>query len=288
MDVMVVHFLNGISYAMVLFLVASGLSLIRGVMGILNLAHGALYLLGSYVGWTLAMRGVNFWLTGLIAGLIIGVLGLIMQRWFLNRMHGVFRFREQALLTLGITYIIQNVILWIWGPDPVTTMAPSYLTPTIVIGRFTFPIFRFFIMGLGLAIFGALWWFQDKTRAGAIVRAGMDDRDMTTALGLNYGLICTIVFFFGAFVAGAAGFIALPWLASEFRMGWQILVFALVCMVIGGHKKVQGALLGAVAVGLVDSYGKAFLPTFSSFSYFILMIVMLLVRPQGLLGGSRQ
>jgi branched-chain amino acid transport system permease protein len=270
---------------MVLFLIASGLSLILGVMGILNLAHGSLYLLGAYIGLTIIPHVGNFWLAAILAGLVVGVVGVVIERGLLSRIHG--QFNEQALLTLGIVYIASNLFLWIWGPYMKIGMAPSWLAVSVGVGGLSFPVYRFAIIFIGLVIFAGLWWFQEKTKAGAIVRAGMDDKEMTTGLGINYALVCSAIFFLGAFVGGICGFIAAPWLGAEHRMAFPILLLALIAVVIGGVGTVQGTLLGAMVVGLIDSFGKVLIPQFALFTPYIAFVIILLFKPAGLLGRKQ-
>ncbi|MFC1980006.1 ABC transporter permease [Chloroflexota bacterium] len=286
MDLWLLHFINGISYGMILFLIASGLSLIFGVMGIFNLAHGSLYMLGAYIGLTFVLSGLNFWLAALVGGLSVGIIGIVLVRVFLSRLYK--QFNEQVLLTLGFVYIIANVTTWIWGPWPKSIEAPGLLAGSVSIGDFSFPIYRLAIIIVGLVIAIGLWWLQDKTRVGAIVRAGMDDRQMTIGLGLNYGLISTAIFGLGACMAGIAGFIGGPLLGTSPRMGLPILLLATIVIVVGGVGKVQGALLGAILIGLVDTFGKAFFPDFSLFSIYLIFILVLLIRPSGLLGRERK
>ena len=282
---MSVNILNGVSYGMILFLIASGLSLVLGAMGILNLAHGSFYLFGAYIGLTIVPHVGNFWLAMILAGLVVGVAGIVIERVFLSRLHG--QFNEQALLTLGIVYIASNLFLWIWGPFMKMGTAPSWLAGSIPIGAHSFPLYRFALIFIGLVVFGGLWWFQEKTRAGAIVRAGMDDKEMTTGLGINYALICSAIFFLGTFVGGICGFAATPWLGAEHRMAFPILLLALIAVVIGGLGTVQGTLLGAIVVGLIDSFSKAFIPQFALFAPYIAFIIILMVKPTGLLGGRQ-
>src|SRR3990170_2892285 len=178
-----VNLLNGISYGTILFIIASGLSLIFGVMGILNLAHGAFYVLGAYVGLTLVKQGSNFFLAALAAGAVVGLLGLTLERLFLGRLYK--QINDQVLLTLGLVYIFWNLILWIWGPRAQIGVSPRILQGAIDMGSFSYPLYRLTIILIGAAIFVGLWLFQEKTRTGAVMRAGMDDKQMTIGLGIN-------------------------------------------------------------------------------------------------------
>lgn len=285
MEILALHTLNGISYGMILFLIASGLSLIFGVMGILNLAHSALFLLGAYLGLTIAPHVGNFWLVAFLTGLGVGLLGLAMERTLLSRLRG--QFNEQTLLTLGFVYILANLYYWIWGPNMKMGKSPSWLAGSVAFGDFFFPTYRFAIIFIGLAIFGGLWWLQDKTRVGAIIRAGMDDRQMTMGLGVNYSLVCSAIFFLGSFIGGFAGFIATPWLGANYLMAFPFLLSALIVIIVGGVGKVQGTLVGAIVIGLIDSFGKAFIPHFALFTTYIAFIIILLLKPSGLLGRKQ-
>ena len=208
-----------------------------------------------------------------------------MERVFLSRVHG--QFDEQTLLTVGIVYIAANLFLWRWGPWTKTTVPPDWLASSIQIGEFSFPLYRFAVIVIGLLIFAVLWWFQEKTRAGAIVRAGMDDKEMTMGLGINYGLVCSAVFFLGTFIGGFAGFISTPWTGAEPNMGFPILLLALIAVVVGGLGTVQGTLLGAIVIGLINSLGKVYFPEFTSFIPYLAFLIILLVRPRGLLGRKQ-
>ena len=284
MELIVLNLLNGISFGAILFLLGSGLSLIFGVMGILNLSHGALYMVGAFIGWTIAVHhGLNFWLAVLAGGLAAGLLGLIMERGFFRHLHGMMN--EQVLLTFGFIYILTNLCLWIWGGMP---RAP-FTTPSLsgsfhIIGDWTYSTARIAIAGIGIALAVGLWWLQEKTRIGAIIRAGMDNKEMTTGLGINYGLVAAAVFVLGCFIAGAAGVIGAHLFGVTLELGMSILLLALVVVVVGGKGSVQGALIGGVLIGLIISFGKALFPELSMFVVYLTMIIILLIKPSGIMG----
>jgi branched-chain amino acid transport system permease protein len=279
-----VNLLNGISYGMILFIIASGLSLIFGVMGILNLSHGALYVLGAYIGLTLAQLGINFFLAALSAGVFVGLVGQALQWLFLRRLHK--QINEQVLLTLGVVYILANVFVWRWGPMTVIGKAPPILQGGVIIGDTSYPLYRLVIILIGILIFIGLWLFQEKTKAGAIIRAGMDDKQMTIGMGINYGLVSSFIFFLGAFLGGLAGFLGTPVIGIAPNISIDILLFAIIVIVVGGVGNIQGALLGAILIGIIDSFGKAYFPDFSLFTVYLTMIIILLVRPFGILGRA--
>lgn len=282
MDILLTNILNGISYAFILFLLASGLTLIFGVMGILNLAHGSLYMLGAFLGLTVASRSDNFWLAALLAAVGVGIVGLVLERVFLGRLYK--QLNEQALLTVGLVYIFANSVLWIWGPWAKMGTAPDILSGSISVGNFFFPVYRFGIIVFGLAVFAGLWWLQDKTRIGARIRAGMENKEMTTGLGINYGLISTAIFIVGALMGGFAGYLGTPIVGAYPEMSWPILLLAMIVVVVGGLGNIQGALLGSLIIGLIDTFGKAYFPDLAMFTVYLIFIITLLVRPTGILG----
>jgi branched-chain amino acid transport system permease protein len=279
------NILNGVSYASILFLIASGLSLVLGIMGVLNLSHGALYMLGAYIGISASNHFNNFLVGAILAAVGIGIIGFVMEKFLLSRLYK--NFDQQALLTLGLVYIFANVVLWIWGPWPQMGSAPAILSGSISLENFRFSVYRLGIIIIGLAIFIGLWWLQDKTRIGARIRAGMDNKEMTGGLGINYGLISTCVFILGAAMGGLAGFLGSPVTGAFPEMSMQILLLAMIIVVVGGLGKVQGAMLGSLIVGLIDTFGKAYFPFFSSFTVYLIFVIILIVKPTGLWGKKR-
>lgn len=283
MEFIVANLLNGISYGMVLFLIASGLSIVMGIMGIVNLAHGALYMVGAYVGWTIAVHlGMNFGLAVLLGGFSAGLVGLMVERGFLRRLHK--QPNEQVLLTFGFIYIITNLSIWIWGARSRIQFTGESLTGLIHLGGIPYPITRVVIIVTGIVVAIVLWWLQDKTRVGAMVRAGMDDKEMTMGIGINLERVSMFVFFLAAFIAGTAGVVGAQLLGVYSGLGVDILLLALVVVVVGGMGSIQGALFGGILIGLIDTFGKALFPEFSMFTIYLAMIVILLVKPSGLLG----
>lgn len=255
-------------------------------MGILNLAHGALYMLGAYIGLTVARHyWDNFLLGAVLAAVSIGIIGLVLERGFLSRLYR--QLNEQALLTLGLVYIFGNVVMWIWGPYSKMGHSPDILSSSVGIGSYAFPVYRFAIIFIGLALFFVLWWLQDKTRIGARIRAGMDDKEMTVGLGINYGVISTAVFILGALMGGLAGFLGTPIIGAYPEMSMSILLLAMIVVVVGGLGNVQGALLGSLIIGIIDTFGRAYFPDFAMFTAYLIFIIMLLAKPTGILGRKK-
>ncbi|OGP65069.1 MAG: ABC transporter permease [Deltaproteobacteria bacterium RBG_13_53_10] len=284
MESLSINVLNGIAFGMILFLIASGLSVIYGFMGVLNLAHGVFYILGAYFGLIVRRHEGSFVLAALAGGLAVGLLGLVLERVFLSLLHK--RINEQVLLTLGFVYIFSNIVRWVWGPYAKLIDPPAFASGTIPIGSASYPLYRLVIILMGLAVAAGLWLLNNKTRAGSILRAGMDDREMTVGLGVNYGLVATVVFVLGAFVGGFAGFIGLPIVAVHPGIVFDILLLSLIVIIVGGVGRIEGVLLGSMIIGLIDSLGRAYFPEFAYFTMYIAMIIILLVKPTGLLGRA--
>ncbi|MCL5734106.1 MAG: ABC transporter permease [Actinobacteria bacterium] len=275
-------FVFGISFGLILFLLAAGLSLTMGLMRILNLAHGALYMFGGFVGLAVAKYAHNYW-AGLVAGAVCtGIIGLIMETGFLRRLYK--QEASQVLLTIGFTYILINIAQWSWGTYPLSGIAPGILSGYVPIGNVTIPLFRFFIIGVGLLMAVLLWLFQARTRVGAIVRAGMDNREVVGTVGINLKVVFTGIFALGSVVAGLCGTLGAPITGVNLGVGWDALLLALIVVVIGGTGSIQGALLGGIVIGLLDAFGKAYFPTVAYFIVYVALIVILLIRPSGLLG----
>jgi len=283
MELLCISLLTGISYGMVLFLIAAGLSVMLGLMGIVNLAHGAIFMTGGYVGITIGTKTGSFTL-GMLAGTLAGAaLGIVIERGTLRRLY--MRPLEQILTTFGFVYVIANLTLWIWGPYPKFGMTPPLLDGSIHIGQAQFPIYRLGVIIVGMAIYLLLWWIQDKTRIGAIVRAGMDDAQMTSAMGINLTPITIGAFVFGSALAGFAGFVGLPSIGCmDVETGNRIIFVALGICIVGGIGSVHGALAGALLIGIVETVVAGFLPQLALFTMYLLMIIVLLFRPSGLLG----
>jgi branched-chain amino acid transport system permease protein len=274
--------LNGLSYSFILFLLAAGFSLTFGVMGVLNLTHGALFVLGTYVGLQVIQSLGSFWLAIILAGVALAVFGFALYFFFLKHLYN--KVPEQAVLTIGLGYIVTNLILWIWGPMSKIAQPPSVLSGALKVGELSFPVYRVFICGVGLVILAGLWWIQDRTRWGAIIRAGMDNKEMTVGLGINYGFVSTVVFLLGVALAGAAGMLGAPMLGVVPTQGDNLLLLTLIVVVVGGTGYIQGTMLGALVIGLLDTFGKAYVPKAALFFAYIVFVIILLVRPGGLIG----
>jgi branched-chain amino acid transport system permease protein len=276
--------LNGLTFAALLFLVSSGFTLIFGLMRIVNLAQGSLYLLGGYIGLSVIRATGSFWLALPAAALAIGALGLLVERGLLRRVRG--RPMSEILLTVGLSFIAADLALAVWGGDPITLDVPGVIDGRTEILGVTYPVYRLCVVALGLAVAAGLWLLLERTRIGAMVRAGVDDREMAEALGINVKLVFTGVFALGALLAGLAGVVGGAYLSLFPGADTQILTYALVVVVVGGMGSLRGAVLGALLVGLIYIFGQALVPSLAYFVLFAPMALVLIVRPQGLFGRA--
>ena len=277
-----IQILNGLSFGFLLFLLGSGLSLMFGLMGIVNLSHGSYFMLGAYIGLSMSEWTRSFWLGAALGGLIMSLVGGLTERLLLRYLY--LRHLDQVLLTFGFVYIFMDLSKWVWGGDPLSLAKPALLNGSITILGDSFPIYRLAIIIIGSLIAILLWLFQEKTLIGAIVRAGVDDRQMVTGLGINITLISTGVFALGAFMAGFGGVVGGPILGAYQGMDLEVLILALVVVVVGGLGSLQGALLGSLLIGMLDNFGKALFPDLAMVTIFLAMAVILLLKPSGLLG----
>jgi branched-chain amino acid transport system permease protein len=280
---LIMHALHGLVYGMLLFLLASGLTLILGMMGVLNFAHGALYMAGAYFSFSILVWTGQFWLSLIIAPLLVGVIGILMERFLLRKVH-VGGHVPELLLTFGVAYILEDFVKLVWGTEPLKVDIPALLSGSVSILGAPFPVYRLFILFASLVVFAFLFLILYRTRAGIIVRAAVANRDMVDALGFNVPMIFLVLFGVGAGLAGLAGVVGGPYLITHPAMGAAILLDLFVVVVVGGMGSVQGALLSAFLIGQLQSFGILFLPQFALVFEFLLMAIVLIVRPQGLLG----
>jgi branched-chain amino acid transport system permease protein len=283
---LLIQLLNGLQYGLLLFLVASGLTLIFGIMGIINLAHGSFYMVGAYLAWSLASLTGNL-LTAILVGIpLTVVLGMALE-WLVIR-----RFYErdhlyQVLLTYGLILVFEELRSVIWGDDVHGVSVPELLSYSIPLtDTLSYPVYRLFISGVCLLLAGGLYFLIQKTRLGMMIRAGSSNRDMVQSLGINIKLIYTLVFAMGVALAGFAGMINAP-LSSVFpNMGGQVLIVCFVVVVIGGIGSVKGAMAASLLIGLADTFGQVFLPEVAGMIVYVLMAVVLVWRPAGLFGKA--
>jgi branched-chain amino acid transport system permease protein len=273
---------NGASYGALLFLLGAGLSLIFGVMRIVNLAHGSLFLLGGYIGLAL-IWGTGSWLLALpAAALAIGLIGAAMERIFLRPL-GSEPLR-QVLLTFGFVLLIQRAALDIWGGSNLAISPPAVLQHSLVVGGLYLPLYRIFIIAVASVIGILLWLVLDKTRAGAIVRATVDDAQMARGVGIDTSRVSMLTFGLGALLAGLGGVIGGAFLGIYPGLDFEVMPLAFAVVIIGGMGSLAGAAIGAIVVGLADNFGKVLLPQASYFTLYAPLVLLLAVRPTGLFG----
>lgn len=276
---------NGVVFGMLLFLLAAGLTLILGTMRIVNLAHGSFYLLGGYIGYSVFQHTHSFLLACLGGLLAIGILGIITYKAFFERSFA----REvlaQVLITLGMMSIISDICRWIWGGSPLSIPKPSILEGNLQFGEVILPVYRLAVIVIGGLIFCFLWWFQEKTKYGAIVRAGVDDEEMAQGVGINITVVKALIFSMGALMAGFAGVMGAPFIGLATGLDLEILPLTIVVIIIGGMGSLWGALTGALLIGLTDTFGKSLVPELSIFTIFAAMVAVLAIRPGGLFGAK--
>jgi branched-chain amino acid transport system permease protein len=278
----VIDTLNGISFGMLLFLLAAGLSLIYGLMKILNLTHGSFYLVGGYIGLTVVRVTGSYILALIVAAGVIALLGAVIERFFLRRFH--LDELPQTLLTFGFLFIFADLSLWVWGGDPQMLSVPPLLRGSMAMGDYAYPYYRLFVIAVGLAIAGGLWWFQEHTKLGTMLRAGVDDAEIARAMGINVSLLFTLIFAAGAALAALGGVLAGPVLGLYPGADFDTLILGFVVVIVGGLGSLRGALAGALLVGIVDNFGKTLFPQFALFTVFVPMAVILVARPTGLFG----
>jgi branched-chain amino acid transport system permease protein len=274
---------NGVSYGALLFLLASGLSLIFGVMHIVNLAHGSYFMLGGYVGLSVVWRTGSFVAALACGALAVALIGVAMERLFLRRLPAS-QALGQVLMTIGFALIFQDVALLIWGGDPYTIPAPAMFSGVMHVGGFRFPTYRIFIVGVAFVIGALLWLGLEATRTGAVIRAAVDDAEMAQGVGINVPRVSLLVFALGAGLAALGGVIGGAFLGVYPGADFEVLPYAFVVVIVGGLGSLPGAMIGSLLVGLLDNFGKALFPELSYFTLFAPMALILALRLTGLFG----
>jgi len=284
-EVAVQQALNGISFGALLFILAAGLSLIFGMMDVVNLAHGAFYMLGAYVALTVVQRTDSFWPALVIAPLAVGLLGLLIEPLLLRRLRG--RHLDQVLLTIGLSLVIADLIGLIWGREIRSIPLPAGLDHSVSVMGGDYPVYRLFVIAFGIVLAIAFALVHRRTRMGALIRAGVDDAPMLAALGVDIDRLFAITFAVGAALAAVAGVIAAPVFGVFPGMDVDALIYSLIVVVVGGLGTLSGAVVGAGLIGPADTFGKVLFPQFALALIFALLALVLLLRPTGLLGRVR-
>jgi branched-chain amino acid transport system permease protein len=277
--------LVGLSSAMYLWLLAAGLTIAFGVLGVLNFSHGALFMLGAYLAFTVyGVFGINFWLAVLVSAAAVAVVGAIMEVFFFRHIYRL-DLPFQLLLTFGFVLVLDDVVKMIWGGMFLVPPIPPFLEGWVrILGR-PFPIYNLFIIAVGVVVALAIWLLFDKTWWGRMVRAAAWSREMGATLGMNVPRVFTLVFAFAAALAALAGALSIPVRPVSPGLGTQMIIQAFIVTVIGGLGNLRGAFVGALIVGLLTAYSQMLFPLFELFLPYVVMAAVLLLRPQGLLGG---
>ena len=265
---------------------SAGFSLIFGLMRIPNLTHGSLFMLGAYFGATFVggLLGMmfNFWLAALLAALLVAAFGAVIERLLLRRLPG--EQLAQVLVTLGISFMVADFCLMVWGGDPIAVATPRSLTASCAPARWCFRSIGIAVIGIAVVVAVALWLLLDRTRLGAMIRAGVDDPDMARVVGIRVSQLFTIVFALGAGLAAFAGVIGGPILSVYPGLDQDMLPLALVVVILGGSGSLLGSFVGSIVIGFIYNFGQALLPELAYFVLFLPMLLVLLLRPQGLFG----
>ncbi|HKS86371.1 MAG TPA: branched-chain amino acid ABC transporter permease [Pseudolabrys sp.] len=274
---------NSVTFGGLLFLLSAGFALIFGLMRIPNLTHGSLFMLGGYVGATATLNyGLPFWAGAALAALTVAGFGGVVERLLLRRLSGSLQ--AQVLVTLGIAFIVADFCLMVWGGDPISVRTPSALAGATRVARLFFPTYRIAIILIAVVVAAILWALLDRTRLGAMIRAGVEDPEMARAVGIRVSRLFTIVFCLGAALAGFGGLIGAPILTVYPGLDFDMLPLALVVVILGGTGSLLGSLVGSLVIGILYNFGQAMLPELAYFVLFLPMVVVLVVRPQGLFG----
>ena len=283
MEFWIIQSLNSLALGGVLFLLASGFSLIFGLMRLANLAHGAFFMVGAYLGANL-MRQQQFdlWSAALVSGLMVAALGGLMERFILRRLSA--NPLGQVLVTLGVSFIIADGCLLVWGGDPIPVPTPASLRTPLLVAGFAFPAYRLVVVGIAILVAIALYLLLERTRLGAMIRAGVDDMAMARAVGIRVSRLFTTVFCLGAGIAGAAGVFAGPILSAYPGLDADMLPLALIVVILGGVGSLLGAFIGSFMIGFIYTFGTALAPDLAYVILFLPMIFIIAYSPQGLFG----
>jgi branched-chain amino acid transport system permease protein len=282
MSLWLVLAVNSVTLGGLLFLLSAGFSLIFGLMRIPNLTHGSFFMLGAYLAASLIQAGLDFWTAALLSGLLVAAFGGVIERLLLRRLAGAEL--AQVLVTLGLSFMVADVCLKVWTGDPIRIATPAALSGTASVLGMTFPAYRLAISVIAVAFAVALWALLDRTRLGAMIRAGVDDPAMARVAGIRVSRLFTLVFCLGAWLAGFAGVIGGPILSVYPGLDQEMLPLALVVVILGGSGSLLGSLVGSLIVGFLYNFGQAMFPELAYVVLFLPMLLVLVIRPQGLFG----
>ena len=273
---------NSVAMGGLLFLLSAGFSLIFGLMRIPNLMHGSFFMAGAYLGFSMIERGLWFWAAAIASGIAIAAMGGVIERVLLRRLAG--QTLPQVLLTLGFSFMIADICLMIWTGDPFQPPTPPHLRGAWLVGDMVFPIFRLVIVMVAVVIAALLWLMIDRTRVGAMIRAGVDDPAIARVVGIKVSQLFTLIFCLGAGLAAFAGVIGAPFLSIYPGLDAEMLPLALIIVILGGSGSLLGAFVGSFIIGFLFNFGQALFPNLAYVILFLPMVLILVLRPQGLFG----
>ena len=286
MDFIFSQLLNSLVLGMLLFMMSAGLSLIFGLMNVVNLAHGSFFMIGSFTAFTLAQWSGSFWFALAVGWVPAVAAAVIMERVFIRPLYSRNHL-DQVLLTFGFIFVFGDICKYFWGPEIRNIAPPELLEGAITVAGIVLPKYRLFLVLFGATIAVLLWLFLERSRIGAMVRAGVDDAATASGIGINVPFLFGCIFALGAALAAIGGIVAGPILGTYLGMDIEILIPAFIVTVVGGMGSLRGALVAGLLVGAIDTFGKAYFPDYALFLIYLLMVVVLLTRPQGLFGVAK-
>jgi branched-subunit amino acid ABC-type transport system permease component len=286
MSFFLVQLLNACAFSMLLFFAASGLSISFGLLNMANLSHGSFYMLGGYIALAVFWATKSYVLAVVVAPIALALVGMVLEILFLRPLYRRDHL-DQLLLTLGFAYLVWDLSNWIWGGASYQLPVPEELRGSVSILGLPYPVYRVGVLVGGLALAAGLLWVEARTRIGSVVRAGVSDAQMLRAMGINVNLVFTLAFAFGVALAAFAGVIGGPIIGLYRDVDFDILMLAIIVVVVGGLGSLRGTFFSCLLIGLLDSFGKAYFPDFALVSMFIIMTVVLSIKPSGLFGVDR-
>jgi branched-chain amino acid transport system permease protein len=285
MKTLILFFVHGITYSGLLFLIASGLTMVFSMMRIMNFAHASFYMLAAYISYSILLRTGQFWLCMLLSPIALFVIGSLVEKFLIRRVHS-FGLVYDLLLTFGLGYALDEMVKWIWGTMPLH-LNLDFATSSITVFDTTYPVYRLFILAVSILVIGMLILILFKTNLGIIIRAAVDDSEMANALGINIPILFNGVFAFGAALAALAGVVAAPLFTVSTDLASLVLIDGFVVVILGGLGSLGGAVLSSFLIGQLQSFGSLLMPQISMIFIYVLMAVVLVFRPSGLLGDRK-
>ena len=285
METIILFFIHGITYSGLLFLIASGLTMVFSMMRVMNFAHASFYMLAAYISYSVMAKTGQFWLCLIICPIVLFAIGSLVERFLIRRVHS-FGLVYDLLLTFGLGFALDEIVKWIWGTMPLD-LNLAFATSSITVLGVTYPVYRLFILAISMAVLGLLILILFKTNLGIIIRAAVDDAKMANALGINIPILFNSVFAFGSALAALAGVVAAPLFTISTDLASLVLIDGFVVVVVGGLGSLGGAVLAALIIGQLQSFGMLLMPQISMIFIYVLMAVVLIFKPSGLLGARK-